>query len=130
MAVPDCQSLMRPCLAVHEDGQPHTTTDLRDRLAAQLQVSAEDRAEMLPSGRQSLFYNRVAWAVFYLVRAGLLSRQAFGVTQITDQGSTVLSRYPDRVDRKLLRQFPEFREFQARNKQRKGAYFQVRLSKA
>lgn len=47
MAVPDFQSLMRPCLAVHQDRRPHTPTDLRDRLAAQMHVSDEDRAVML-----------------------------------------------------------------------------------
>jgi len=46
VAVPDFQSLMRPCLAVHQDRQPHTPTDLRDRLAAQMHVSNEDRAVM------------------------------------------------------------------------------------
>ena len=90
MAVPDFQSLMRPCLAVHQDRKPHTPTDLRDRLAAQMHVSDEDRAVMLPSGRQPLFSNRVAWAVTHLAQAGLLDRPARGVTQITDRGSEVL----------------------------------------
>jgi restriction system protein len=120
MAVPDFQSLMRPILAVHQDRQPHTATDLRDRLAVQLQISDEDRAVMLPSGGQSLFSNRVAWAVTHLAQAGLLARPARGVTQITDRGSQVLSRYPDRVDMKVLRQFPEYEEFRARTKERKG----------
>lgn len=120
MAVPDFQSLMRPCLAVHQDRQLHTPTDLRDRLAAQMHVSDEDRAVMLPSGRQPLFSNRVAWAVTHLAQAGLLDRPERGVTQITDRGSEVLTRYPDRVDMKVLRQFPEYEEFRARTKQRKG----------
>ena len=68
MAVPDFQSLMRPRLAVHQDGQPHTPTDLRDRIAAQMHVSDEDRAVLLPSGRQALFSNRVAWAVTHRER--------------------------------------------------------------
>lgn len=120
MAVPDFQSLMRPTLAVHQDRQPHTPTDLRDRLATEMQVSAEDRAIMLPSGRQSVFANRVAWAVTHMAQAGLLARPARGVTQITDRGIRVLSRYPDRVDMKVLGQFPEYAEFRTRTQQRKG----------
>lgn len=120
MAVPDFQSLMRPCLAVHQDRQPHTPTDLRDRLAAQMHVSDEDRAVMLPSGGQPLFSNRVAWAVTHLAQAGLLDRPARGVTQITDRGCEVLEKYPDRIDMKVLRQFPEYEEFRTRTKQRKG----------
>ena len=86
MAVPDFQSLMRPCLAVHEDSQPHTATDLRDRLAALLQVTADDRKILLPSGKQPVFSNRVAWAVTHLAQAALLDRPARGVTQITARG--------------------------------------------
>lgn len=120
MAVPDFQSLMRPTLAVHQDRQPHAASDLRDRLAVQMHISDEDRALMLPSGGQSLFSNRVAWAVTHLAQAGLLARTGRGVTQITDRGSQVLNRYPDRVDMKVLHQFPEYEEFRARTKERKG----------
>ena len=120
MAVPDFQSLMRPCLTVHQDRQPHTPTDLRDRLATKMRVSEEDRAVMLPSGRQSLFANRVAWAVTHMAQAGLLDRPARGVTQITDRGIDVLNRYPERVDMKVLSRFPEYAEFRTRTKQRKG----------
>jgi restriction system protein len=120
MAVPDFQSLMRPTLAVHQDRQSHTPTDLRDRLATQMHVSDEDRSVMLPSGRQSVFANRVAWAVTHMAQAGLLARPARGVTEITDRGARVLDQYPDRVDMKVLAQFPEYEEFRARTKQRKG----------
>ena len=120
MAVPDFQSLMRPCLAVHEDSQPHTTAGLRDRLAASMNVTAEDRAVLLPSGSQPLFNNRVAWAVTHLAQAGLLDRPARGVTQITARGLEVLSQHPARVDMKVLRRFPEYQEFRTRTRQRKG----------
>jgi restriction system protein len=65
---------MRPCLAVHEDGQPRTSADVRDRIAELMQVTAEDRAILLPSGSQPLFTNRVAWAVTHLAQVGLLDR--------------------------------------------------------
>ena len=85
-----------------------------------MRVSDEDRAVMLPSGRQSLFANRVAWAVTHMAQAGLLHRPARGVTQITDRGIQVLDQYPDRVDMKVLSRFPEYTEFRTRTKQRKG----------
>lgn len=120
MAVPDFQSLMRPCLAAHQDGEPHTSADLRDRLAELMHVTAEDRAVLLPSGSQPLFTNRVAWAVTHLAQAGLLDRPARGVTQITARGHEVLQQCSDRVDMKVLRQFPEYEEFRTRTRQRKG----------
>ncbi len=120
MAVPDFQSLMRPCLAVHADGSPHTSADLRDRLAELMHVSQEDRSVLLPSGSQPLFSNRVAWAVTHLAQAGLLERPARGVTQLTPRGTAVLNEHPGRVDMKVLRQFPEYEEFRTRTRQRKG----------
>jgi restriction endonuclease Mrr len=61
-----------------------------------------------------------AWAVTHLAQAGLLDRLARGVTQMTDRGIGVLSQYSDRVDMKVLHQFPEYQEFRARTKERKG----------
>jgi restriction system protein len=120
VTVPDFQSLMRPCLAVHEDGQPRTSADVRDRIAELMQVTAEDRAILLPSGSQPLFTNRVAWAVTHLAQVGLLDRPSRGITQITARGQEVLRQRPDRVDMKVLRQFPEYEEFRTRTRQRKG----------
>jgi restriction system protein len=120
MAVPDFQSLMRPSLALHADGAPHTSADLRDRLAQMMHVSEEDRLVMLPSGSQPLFSNRVAWAVTHLAQAGLLDRPARGVTQLTPRGAEVLKQYADRIDMRVLRQFPEYEEFRTRTKERKG----------
>ena len=67
-----------------------------------------------------MFSNRVAWAVTHLAQAGLLDRPARGVTQLTPRGAEVLGQYPDRVDMKILRQFPEYEEFRTRTRQRKG----------
>ena len=61
-----------------------------------------------------------AWAVTHLAQAGLLDRPARGVTQITARGLEVLAQYPDRVDMKVLREFPEYEEFRTRTRQRKG----------
>ena len=78
VTVPDFEWLMRPCLAVREDGERHASADWRDRLAERMQMAAEARAILLPSGSQPLFTNRVAWAVTHLAQAGLLDRPSRG----------------------------------------------------
>ncbi len=120
VAIPDIQSLMRPCLAVHEDGQPHSTVELRDRLAEIMDVSTEDRKRLLPSGSKLVFSNRVAWAITHLAQAGLLERLGRGITQITDRGRTTLKTHPDRVNMTVLLSFPEYVEFRMRTRERKG----------
>lgn len=115
VAVPDYESLMLPVLRAVADGEPVTTKALRDAVAEQIGLSAEERAETIPSGRQSVFANRVGWATTYLVQAGLLVRPKRAVVTITQRGRDVLEENPDRVDNSLLESFPEFREFKNRS---------------
>lgn len=111
MAVPDFQSLMMPLLRLAADGQEHSLAEARESLAAQFELSDRDREEPLPSGRQSKFSNRVAWAKSYLQQAGLLLSPRRGHFQLSDRGRDVLKNAPPRIDIKFLEQYPEFVEF-------------------
>ncbi len=115
MAVPDFQSLMLPLLQMAAaDQKEHSLQEARDWLAEKLHVTEEERALLLPSGRQAVFNNRVAWAKVYLQRAGLLASPKRGHFQIAPRGLEVLATKPQRVDIKLLDQFPEFVEFRTK----------------
>ena len=111
MAAPDFQSLMMPLLRMARDSQEHSIAEARDVLAAEFKLSDTDREEPLPSGRQSKFSNRIAWAKSYLQQAGLLLSPRRGHFQISDRGREVLKSAPARIDIKFLEQYPEFVEF-------------------
>jgi len=113
VAVPDFQSLMRPTLAALADGSEKTQAELRDQIATEFALTTEDREELLPSGRQAAFANRLGWAITYLVKTGLLTRPKRGVAKVTDRGLDVLAKHPHRVDLSVLAQFPELGEFRA-----------------
>ena len=115
MAVPDFQSLMLPLLRVASDGQEHSLAEARDALAREFQLSDPDLEEPLPSGRQSKFSNRVAWAKSYLQQAGLLLSPRRGHFQVSVRGRDVLKTPPPRIDIKFLEQYPEFVEFRTPN---------------
>jgi restriction system protein len=110
MSVPDFQSLMLPVLRTAAGGDV-SSGELRERIAADLHLSADDLAEMLPSGRAPTFANRVAWATFFLQRAGLLDRVSRGVYRITDSGRQVLAEQPDRLDMRFLERYPAYVEW-------------------
>lgn len=112
MSVPDYQTLMLPLLNRTSDGQEHTLPSLVDALAAEFRLTDPERRELLPSGGQFLFDNRVGWARTYLKKAGLVASPKRGIIQIAERGRQVLREKPARVDNKLLRRFPEFLEFQ------------------
>lgn len=113
MAVPDYQSLMLPLLQfAGGNGDEVSTGEAVEVLANELHLTEEDVKEMLPSGIQSTFVNRIGWASTYLKKAGLLEATRRGYYKITPRGEELLKKKPKAINVKLLKQYPEFLEFQ------------------
>ena len=120
MAVPDYQTLMLPLLRLAADGHEHRFRDAVETLADDFGLSPEDRTELLPSGQQPLFNNRVGWANTYLKQAGLLESPRRGLFRITQRGRGLLKEQPERIDVSLLERYPEFVEFRGKRRPRKS----------
>jgi restriction system protein len=110
MPIPDFQSLMRPLLDCASDGKEDALREVIDRLAVQCGLTDVERKQLLPSGNQEVFINRVAWAKTHLKMAGLLDSPKRGYLNITPLGLNVLSGFPERIDLKVLRQQPGYLE--------------------
>lgn len=110
--VPNFQSFFLPLLESLADKQEHNIKDLVPVLADRLNLTKEQRAEMIPSQRQPTLYNRVLWANTYLKKAGLIQSSKRGVVSITKRGEDVLSQKPKELNSTFLKQFPEFVAFQ------------------
>jgi restriction system protein len=115
MAVPDFQSLFIPVLKIASDGNEHSLNEAIEAIAQQLELSETDRNEILPSGKQRKFDNRVSWARTYLQKAGLLSNTGRSKFCITERGLRVLKENPAFINTKFLKQFPEFLVFHTTN---------------
>lgn len=111
MTVPDFQKLMLPVLTIARDGQQHSIREAAEVLARQFHLTPTDRAELLPSGRQPVFENRLGWARTYLKKAGLLDSTERGRFHITPRGLEVLEQHPSFINIRFLTRYPEFREF-------------------
>lgn len=111
MAIPDYQTCMLPFLQFLSDGKEHSLRGAEEALAQHFQLAPAERAELLPSGQQGIFKNRIGWARTYLKKAGLLEAPKRGVFKITDLGIKTLAESPARIDGKYLEQFPEFMQF-------------------
>lgn len=111
MPIPDYQTLMLPLLRFAADGNDHTTREAVEVLAAEFQLTPAERKELLASGQQATFNNRVGWANSYLKKAGLLESPRRGTLRITARGRQILGDSPARIDVKYLERFPEFIEF-------------------
>ncbi len=116
MPIPDYQTLMLPVLNLASDEQEHKFSEAVEWLAEEFEVSKEERNELLPSGTQAVFNNRVGWARSYLKQAGLLASARRGYFSITPRGKSLLERNPQKIDLSILEQYPEFIEFKNRKK--------------
>lgn len=111
--IPDYQTLMLPVLKSCQNGVM-VTSDVINTLADEFQLTPEEREQLLPSGKQATFTNRIHWAKGYLKQAGLLRYPARSHFVLTDEGRKVLDSHPERIDNKFLVQFEAFQEFRSR----------------
>jgi len=111
MPIPDFQSLMLPILEYYGDKLEHGSQDALGYLKIKLKLTDEETKELLPSGKQYRFNNRVGWAIIYLKKSGLLSRPSRGKYIITQRGLEVLRERPERINMKYLEKFQEYLDF-------------------
>lgn len=110
MSIPKFFEFFRVFLIVLQDGELHTSKDVKEVIAINMNLTAEDMVQLLPSGKQTTFDNRVAWARTYLDKAGLIETPIRGRYKITAEGLKVLAS-GDTIDIKYLERYDKFKKF-------------------
>lgn len=110
MAIPDFQKLMLPVLRASAQGEVKIS-DVVESLGQLLSLTEEELSELLPSGKQTTFANRVNWAKSYLGKAGLINLTRRGHFVISESGRAVLASEPPTINIKFLETFPRFKAF-------------------
>lgn len=113
MSIPDFQTLMLPVLELAGGSSECALADIKRQLADRFNLTQEERDELLPSGRQRRFDNRVAWAKVYLEQAGLVHSPRRGRFVITPAGMELLGEGPQKIDIALLDRYEKFRDFRS-----------------
>ena len=111
MSIPKYDEMYRAFLDCLADGQAHKSKEVKDAVAKVFSISEKERAELLPSGRQQLFDNRIGWTRTYLKKAGLVQSPSRGAYIITQTGKQVLLENPAQIDNLYLQRFESFRQF-------------------
>lgn len=114
--IPDFQTIMMPLLKEIQDGKEYHFRQIVEKLAIVFGLTEEERRELLPSGQQPVFDNRVGWARTYMLKAGLLESPRRGFIKITERGKEVLNKGIEKIDNDFLMQFDEFKEFREMSK--------------
>ena len=110
MSVPKFFEFFEGFLHAVQDGELHPAKEVREKVATEMGLTDSDRAEMLPSGKQGIFDNRVHWARTYLDKAGLIETPVRGKYRITDIGREALLSGQE-INLNYLEQFDRFKEF-------------------
>lgn len=108
--IPDFQSLMLPVLKEAEHGEVRIGAVV-ESLADAFSLTSQQRAHLLPSGKQSTFANRVHWAKSYLGKAELIEATKRGHFKATERGIELLKAPPPKINIGFLNQYPEFKLF-------------------
>lgn len=112
MTLPKYYEMQKPFLEYLKDGNSHTLKELKHYISGYFHLTEREMAELLPSGRQTVFVNRIGWARTYLKKAGLIDSPARATFTITAVGLSVLEDNPDVIDNNYLMRFDSFKEFQ------------------
>jgi restriction system protein len=115
MSVPRFYLFHKPLLEAIADERPNQNKDIKEIMSSAMNLRSDDLKAMLPSGKQTVFDNRYAWARIYLKRAGLLENLSRSVIVITQEGKKVLQENPDIIDAKYLSRYESFRVFTNQN---------------
>ena len=86
MAVPKYYEMYRSFLKVLMDGNIHSMKEEKQQVIDDFHLTVEETAELLPSGRQAIFNNRIGWCRTYLKKAQLIESPARGQYRITESG--------------------------------------------
>lgn len=111
MSIPDYQTIMLPLLRHLADKKERSSLETFEALSKNFGLSEQEKNELLPSGNQPIFMNRIAWAKTYLKKTGFIDSPKRGYYRITERGLDELKKNPKKIDNKYLSQFPEFKDF-------------------
>lgn len=117
MTIPNFQSIMLPLLKFCSDGKEHTNREALDALAQDFALTEEEQKELLPSGQQCVFDNRVAWARAHMKMADILENTRRGVFRITERGQETMKQNPQEINLRFLRKFPEYEAAREKHKE-------------
>jgi restriction system protein len=107
MPIPSFEDLMNPLLQIIRDGNEHRLKVITNGISDKLNLTEEEKIQLMPGRNEKLFSNRVAWARAHLKKAGLIDAPRRGVVKITERGIKALKEN-QAIDRKYLTQFSEY----------------------
>ena len=119
--LPKFDEFLVPIIRYSLGGKEHELTETIEEMSKEFNLSEEQCNLLMPSGQRTYIYDRVAWAITYLVQAGLLVRTGRSRYVISDLGRQEARNMPEKIKWTYLEKFPAFKEFKTiKNKRSKN----------
>jgi restriction system protein len=109
--IPTYEQIMLPFLRLLSDGKEYSKLEVVKNLATIFSLTDFEISQLLPSGKQPIFGNRIGWARTYLKKASLIDSPRRAHYSITDRGRELLNENPLELKSKDLLRYPEFKRF-------------------
>lgn len=110
--IPNFEAFMQPVLLILRDGQPIKRDDLRELCAIHMNFTKEELEERIKSNKKHKIVDRLQWATYYLLKAGLIERTDKATERITQAGKDLIDTGIKTISRQFLRsRYPKFAEF-------------------
>jgi restriction system protein len=109
MAIPTYDQFISPLLLfLSEQTEPVRTKAVYAALAARVGLTPEEMAEVLPSGKQPVYVNRIGWAQDSLKRSLLSTSPQRGTWILTKEGRELAKKCPDGISPKEANRIANF----------------------
>lgn len=115
--IPSYQDFMRPFLEFAQQGEIQLK-DVKQHLIREFSLTDSDLSKLLPSGKQTVFENRVGWARTYLTKTQLLETTKRAHYVITQRGLDAVKDKNAVINVSYLKQFDEFHQFVGQGKEK------------
>lgn len=101
--MPNWEGFMIPTLQVLSDGVVRHWREFQPLVADRAKLTDEQKQELLPSGNQLKYENRIGWGVSFLTNVGALSRPRRGHYTITEAGKQLIAMFPNGAKERDIR---------------------------
>ena len=105
MPIPKYDEMYNAMLEALSDGKVHDKHDIKMQIKKAYNLTDEEMAEKIPSGRMTVVGNRVGWCKTYLKKAGLVDNPKRNAYSITEAGKKALKEMPAGIDNNRLEKF-------------------------
>ena len=95
MAIPKFDELFNDILEFISDKKEYKTRDVKENLSKKLDLTDDERQQLLPSGQETIIKNRIGWSITSLKKAGYVESKKWGYINITKLGLKEYENNPD-----------------------------------